>query len=344
MERRDFLKATAGTAAAALLSQRALAQPLPLGPLPGTRYPDPRIEAVDPRFRARIGNAAIERIATGYRWAEGPVYVRDGGYLLWSDIPNNRIMRWSEDDGHVSVFRAPSNFSNGNTRDREGRLITCEHDTRRVTRTEPDGRITVLIDAFQGKKLNAPNDVVVTADGAIWFTDPGYGILGNYEGHLDTLELPPQVYRLDPRSGRATVAATGFGRPNGIALSADERRLYVIDTGVTGASGPSNIRVFDIAGERLTNDKVFVASFGPSMTDGVRTDVDGNVWCSMGWGDPNEDGVRCYAPNGELIGKIHLPETCANLCFGGRRKNRLFMTASTSVYAVYVETTGAMVP
>jgi len=344
MERRSFLKGVGGAVAAALLPARARAQALPLGPLAGTRYPDPRIEAVDPKFRARIGNAAIERIATGYRWAEGPVYVRDGGYLLWSDIPNNRIMRWSEDDGHVSVFRSPSNYSNGNTRDREGRLITCEHDTRRLTRTEPDGTITVLIDRFEGKRLNAPNDAVVTADGAVWFTDPGYGILGNYEGHPDTLELPPQVYRLDPRSGRATVAAGNFGRPNGIALSPDERKLYVIDSGVTGAGAPSNIRVFDITDERLTNDKVFLANFGPSMTDGIRADMDGNVWCSMGWGDPNEDGVRCYTPAGELIGKIHLPETCANLCFGGKKKNRLFMTASTSVYAVYVETVGAMVP
>jgi gluconolactonase len=341
MDRRSFLTAAGGAAAAALLPPSAGAQELPLGPLAGTRYPDPRIESLDRRFKG-IGNAAIERIATGYRWAEGPVYVRDGGYLLWSDIPNNRMMRWSEDDGHVSVFRSPSNYSNGNTRDREGRLITCEHDTRRVTRTEPDGMITVLIDRFEGKRLNAPNDAVVTSDGAIWFTDPGYGILGNYEGHLDTLELPPQVYRLDPRTGRATVTAGNFGRPNGIALAPDERRLYVIDTGVPAAG--SNVRVFDIAGERLTNDRVFIPNFGTSITDGVRTDMEGNVWCSVGWGDPMEDGVRCYTPTGDLIGKIHLPETCANLCFGGKKKNRLFMTASTSVYAVYVETVGAMVP
>ena len=341
MERRSFLKAAGAAAAAALLPAVPRAEELPLGPLSGTRYPDPRIESLDRRFRG-IGNAAIERIATGYRWAEGPVYVRDGGYLLWSDIPNNRMMRWSEDDGHVSVFRSPSNYSNGNTRDREGRLITCEHDTRRVTRTEHDGSITVLIDRFEGKRLNAPNDAVVTADGAVWFTDPGYGILGNYEGHQDTLELPPQVYRLDPRNGRATLAAGGFGRPNGIALAPDEKKLYVIDTGVPNVG--SNVRVFDIAGERLTNDKVFIPNFGTSVTDGVRTDMDGNVWCSVGWGDPKEDGVRCYTPTGDLIGKIHLPETCANLCFGGKKKNRLFMTASTSVYAVYVEAVGAMVP
>ena len=175
---------------------------LPLGNLPDTRYPDPRIERLDPRFIYKQGNAAIERIATGFRWAEGPVYFRDGGYLLFSDIPNNRIMRWLEEDGHLSVFRAPSNYSNGNTRDREGRLITCEHDTRRVTRTEHDGRITVLIDRFEGKPLNAPNDVVVASDGAVWFTDPGYGIDGPYEGHKAEAELPRNVYRLDPRAVR----------------------------------------------------------------------------------------------------------------------------------------------
>ena len=209
MDRRSFLMAAGGAGAAALLPASAGAQELPLGPLAGTRYPDPRIEALDPRFRADRqcrDRAHRDRLSLGRRAGLCP----RGGYLLWSDIPNNRIMRWSEDDGHVSVFRSPSNYSNGNTRDREGRLITCEHDTRRVTRTEPDGSITVLIDRFEGKRLNAPNDAVVTADGAIWFTDPGYGILGNYEGHMDTLELPPQVYRLDPRSGRATVCGRRF--------------------------------------------------------------------------------------------------------------------------------------
>ena len=344
MERRSFLAGATAAIAATALPLKARADELPLGPLPGTRYPDPRVEVLDPRFKYRIGNAAIERIATGFRWAEGPVYVRDGGYLLWSDIPNNRIMRWSEDDGHLSVFRYPSNYSNGNTRDREGRLITCEHDTRRVTRTEHDGTITVLMDSFNGKKLNAPNDVVVSADGVVWFTDPGFGILGNYEGHQDALELPPQVYRFDPRTKRATVVADSPGRPNGIALSPDEKKLYIIDS-VVPPPALSDIRVFDINGERLMNGKVFASNFGAAgTTDGMRCDVDGNVWCSMGSGQPGEDGVRCYAPNGDLIGKIHLPETCANLCFGGKKKNRLFMTASTSVYAVYVETVGAMVP
>lgn len=344
MDRRNFLAgAGAGVLASALTTTAALADRLPLGDLPGTRYPDPRVESVDKRFSAKIGNAAIERIATGFRWAEGPVYFRDGGYLLWSDIPNNRIMRWQEEDGHVSVFRAPSNFSNGNTRDRQGRLITCEHDTRRVTRTEPDGRITVLIDSFDGKKLNAPNDVVVASDGAIWFTDPGYGILGNYEGHKDTSEQQPRVYRLDVQSGRAKVVSDGFDKPNGIAFSPDEKKLYVIDSGITHG-GRSNIRSFDVNGDTLSNDKVFAEGFAPGFTDGVRVDVDGNVWCSMGWADPKEDGVRCYEPGGQLIGKIHLPETCANLCFGGKRRNRLFMAASTSVYAVYVETQGALMP
>ena len=275
---------------------------LPLGNLPDTRYPDPRIERLDPRFVYKQGNAAIERIATGFRWAEGPVYFRDGGYLIFSDIPNNRMLRWLEEDGHLSVFRAPSNYANGNTRDREGRLITCEHDSRRVTRTELDGRITVLLDRFQGSPLNAPNDVVV-----------------------------------------ASVVADDFVRPNGLCFSPDERRLYIVDSGISHG-GPAHIRGFDVDGMRLRNGRVFAADFAPGMTDGVRTDSDGNVWCSMGWSDPSDDGVRCYAPNGDLIGRIHLPEGCANLCFGGRKKDRLFMCASTSVYALYVNARGALVP
>ena len=342
MDRRSFV-AGVGAIASAVVSNAARADQLPLGDLPGTRYPDPRLETLDKRFAAKVGNAAIERIATGFRWAEGPVYFRDGGYLLWSDIPNNRMMRWQEEDGHVSVFRTPSNFSNGNTRDRQGRLVTCEHDTRRITRTEPDGRITVLMDSYNGKKLNAPNDIVVASDDAIWFTDPGYGILGNYEGHKDTAELPPSVYRLDPQTGRAKMVVDSFDKPNGLAFSPDEKKLYIIDSGITHG-GRSNIRVFDVNGDTLSNDKVFAEGFAPGFTDGMRVDVDGNVWCSMGWADPKEDGVRCYEPGGALIGKIHLPETCANLCFGGKRRNRLFMAASTSVYAVYVETQGAMMP
>lgn len=315
---------------------------LPLGHLPGTRYPDPRVEVLDKRFR-RQGNAAIERVATGFRWAEGPVYFRDGGYLLFSDIPNDRIMRWLADDGHVSVFRAPSNHANGNTRDRQGRLVTCEHNARRVTRTEPDGRIIVLANNFGGKSLNAPNDIVVASDGGIWFSDPGYGIDGEYEGHKDTFELPGNVYRIDPLSGGLTVVADDFVRPNGLAFSPDEKTLYIVDTGITHG-GPSHIRCFSVEDGRLTHGRIFAEDFAPGMPDGVRVDTAGYVWCSMGWADPAEDGVRCYSPEGELVGKIHLPETCANLCFGGPKRNRLFMAASTSIYALYVDIQGAQIP
>ena len=315
---------------------------LPLGHLPGTRYPDPRVEKLDKRF-PKQGNAAIERIATGFRWAEGPVYFRDGGFLVWSDIPNNRMMRWLESDGHVGVFRAPSNYSNGNTRDLQGRLVTCEHDSRRVTRTEYDGTITVVCDGYAGSKLNAPNDVVVASDGAIWFSDPGYGIDGEYEGHKDVFELGSNVYRIDPSRGEATVVADDFVRPNGLAFSPDEKLLYIVDSGATHG-GPAHIRVFDVEGTRLKNGRVFAEDFLPGITDGMRLDMQGNVWCSMGWADPGEDGVRCYAPDGDLIGKIHLPETCANLCFGGRKRNRIFMAASTSIYALYVDVQGAQRP
>jgi gluconolactonase len=344
MERRQFLAAAAAAAAVvAFKPGSAKADVLPLGDLPGWRYPDPRVEVLDKSFKYKIGNGAIERIATGFRWAEGPVWVRDGGYLLWSDIPNNRIMRWLEDDGHTSVYRQPSNYSNGNTRDREGRLITCEHDARRVTRTEHDGTITVVADSYNGKKLNAPNDVVVRSDGTIWFTDPGYGIFGNYEGHKDTLELPAQVYRFDPKANKLDMVVDTFDKPNGLAFSPDENQLYIIDSGITHG-GRSNIRVFDASGNTLTKDRVFAEDFAPGFTDGMRLDVDGNVWCSMGWADPKEDGVRCYSAAGQLIGKVHLPETCANLSFGGKKRNRLFMAASTSVYATYVETQGALLP
>ena len=343
MNRRELI---AGVSLAALgLARRSLADPLPLGNLPGTHYPDPNVEVLDKRFRYRVGNAAIERIASGCRWAEGPVYFRDLRCLIWSDIPNNRMLRWNEEDGAVSVFRQPSNFSNGNTRDREGRLLTCEHDTRRVTRTEWDGRVTVLIDQFQGKPLNAPNDIVVAADDAIWFTDPGYGIDNMYEGHTAAAELPRNVYRLDPRTGKATVVAGDFNRPNGLCFSPDEKLLYVADSGhPEGNSGAPHVRVFDVEGARLTNGRVFADDFRPGNPDGVRTDLDGNLWCTMGWSEAKQDGVRCYAPQGEQIGRIHLPEVCANLCFGGARGNRLFMAASTSIYALYVNDAGAQRP
>ncbi|WP_343038726.1 SMP-30/gluconolactonase/LRE family protein [Skermanella pratensis] len=306
------------------------------------RYPDPAIEVVDQSFaKYRIGNANVERLATGLRWAEGPVYFRDGGYLVWSDIPNNRLMRWTEETGAVSVFRPVSNHANGNTRDRQGRLISCEHGSRRVTRTEYDGTVTVLIDRFEGKRLNAPNDAVVHSDGGIWFTDPGYGILGDYEGGKAEFELPTNVYRLDPATGQATVPVGDFRRPNGLCFSPDETKLYIADT---GDDGPKHIRVFDVAdGTRLTNGRVF-ADMGAGAADGMRTDVDGNLWASAGWGGEGYDGVHVFNPQGTLIGKIHLPEICSNVCFGGPRSNRLFMTGSTSLYAVYVNTRGAQVP
>ena len=314
---------------------------------PIVRYPDPAVEVLDARFaRYRLDSAALERLATGCRWAEGPVWFGDGRYLLWSDIPNDRMLRWSEETGAVSVFRSPAQFANGNTRDCQGRLITCEHGPRRVTRTEFDGQITVLMDSFEGKRLNAPNDVVVHSDGSTWFTDPGYGILKNYEGEIADFELPRNVYRLDPQTGQATVAAGDFDRPNGLCFSPDERLLYIVDTGISHTpDGPQHIRVFDVVddGTRSANGRVFV-DMAPGVADGIRTDRDGNLWAAAGWGGAGYDGVHCFAPDGRLIGKIHLPEPCANLCFGGIKKNRLFMAAGQSLYSLYVETVGAQWP
>ena len=259
---------------------------------PSQRYPDPAVRVVDESFaKYRLALAGVERIAHGFRWAEGPVWFGDGRFLLWSDIPNDRIMKWEEETGAVSVFRKPSGFANGNTRDRQGRLVTCEHAGRRVSRTEYDGTVTVVADRCEGKPLNSPNDVVVKSDGSVWFTDPPFGLLGYYEGYLAKQELPTNVYRVD-------------------------------------------------GGRRIANRRTLIAA-GPGTPDGFRCDVDGNLWCGWGMGDPALDGVSIFNPDGRLIGRIDLPERCANVCFGGTYRNRLFMAAAKSVYALYVNTQGA---
>jgi gluconolactonase len=321
---------------------------MPLKPMSDqtpVRYPDPAVEIVDPRFAAyRLGNAAVERLFTGCRWAEGPVWFGDGRFLVWSDIPNDRMLRWCEESGQVSVFRTPSQCSNGNTRDRQGRLISCEHAGRRVSRTEHDGRVTVLIDSFEGKKLNAPNDVVVHSDGSVWFTDPGYGIMMDYEGGRAEAELPNRVYRLDPDSGHATVVTDDFDRPNGLCFSPDESLLYISDTGAShDPDGRANIRVFEVEENLIKNGRVFVDML-PGFADGMRMDIYGNLWTSAGWAGEGYDGVHCYAPDGTLIGRIHLPEPASNVCFGGKMKNRLFITAGQSLYSIFVETRGAQTP
>jgi gluconolactonase len=279
----------------------------------------------------------MEEIATGCRWAEGPVWFADHGCLLFSDIPNERILRWTPDAG-VTVFRQPSNFANGNTRDRQGRLVTCEHGGRRVIRTEPDGRITVLADSHGGRRLNSPNDVVVRSDGSIWFTDPTYGILSDYEG---TRAAPEQaarhVFRLDPAGGLAPVVSD-FAQPNGLCFSPDESLLYIADSGAShDPAVPPVIRRFRVTDRGLSGGEVF-ATLDAGLPDGIRCDMNGNLWSSAG------DGVHVFAPDGTLLGKILVPQRVANLTFGGPRRNRLFIAATTSVYLVYVVATGAQVP
>lgn len=303
---------------------------------PSSFYPDPAIQALHPSFeRYRLGLAAVEQLFTGLRWAEGPVWIGDARHLLVSDIPNNRILKWEEESGAVSAFRRPSNYANGNTRDRQGRLVTCEHGGRRVTRTEYSGAVTVLVDRFEGKRLNSPNDVVVHSDGSIWFTDPAFGLLSDYEGERSEPELPLNLYRLDPVTGRVVLLDDSIEAPNGLAFSPDEKVLYVVEC----RSEPRRILAYDVVGERLLNRRTLIDA-GPGTPDGFRVDEDGNLWCGWGMGDPALDGVMVFNPAGEPIGRIALPERCANLCFGGRHRNRLFMAASQSVYALYVNIRG----
>lgn len=307
---------------------------------PASYYPDPAIQAVDPRFEKYwIKLAAIERIATGLRWAEGPVWVGDGRYLLCSDIPNNRIIRWDEETGAVSNYRKPSDYANGATRDRQGRLIHCEHGGRRVIRTEYDGSVTVLIDRFEGKRLNAPNDVVVKSDGSIWFTDPPFGLMSDYEGNKAPSEIGQNVYRIDGETLQPTIVADDVLGPNGLCFSPDEKLLYVVES--RGAPN-RKILAYDVSadGKTIANKRVLIDA-GPGTPDGMRCDIDGNLWCGWGMGNAELDGVFVFAPDGDLIGRISLPERCANLCFGGLKRNRLFMASSQSIYALYVNTQGA---
>ena len=305
------------------------------------RLPDPAVKILDPSFeKYRLPLASVERLTQGYSWAEGPVYFGDARCLLWSDIPNSRIMRWDEETGATSVYRKPSNYANGNTRDRQGRLVTAEHG-RRVTRTEYDGCITVLMDRFEGRRLNSPNDIVVKSDDSIWFTDMTAGLVGNWNGEVAEQELPQRVYRLDGRTGQATVVVEGLvQRPNGLAFSPDEKKLYVIES----EPGKRAIYVFDVAGDgtKLANGRILITCTKEETPDGFRVDADGNLWCGWGMGRAELDGVRIFNPQGAPIGHIELPERAANVCFGGPKRNRLFMAASHSIYALYVNTQGAL--
>ena len=338
-KRREFLGgALLGSAGAALAQDRDWSGQAPV------RYPDADIVVLDRRFeRYKLGNTSIQRLHTGMLWAEGPAWSAVGRYLLWSDIPNDVQLRRIDDDGHVSVFRRPAGNSNGNTFDFEGRQIACEHGNRRVVRYEHDGKATVLAKEWNGKPLNAPNDVVVhPSDGAIWFTDPGYGSMMNYEGNKGALELKEATYRIDAKTGKMELVDDTLHKPNGLCFSPDYKKLYVADT---GGPAPRGIQVYDVVdGRRLAGGRRFVSmelNGKQGGSDGIRCDVDGNLWSAAGWAGAGYDGVHVFAPDGVRIGQIRLPEICSNVCFGGPKRNRLFMTASQSLYAVYVETQGA---
>ena len=361
LPRRSFLAMTAG--AVGMAASRALGRDYGPHAQP-VRYPDPDLVTIDPRFKENaLGNTPIQRIyhSDQMLWAEGPAWNGVGRYLLWSDIPNNVQLRWLEEDGHVSVMRNPAGNSNGNTFDFQGRQISFEHGNRRVVRYEYDGSITVLADKHDGKSLNAPNDGAVHPNGDIWFTDPGYGGLMNYEGVKAPNESkqPYQkeaIYRIDGKTLKIEKVSDEIFKPNGLCFSPDYKKLYVADTGASHYDdAPKNIKVWDIVDEKkLSNGREF-ASMKLTMVDehgakvekagfadGIRCDVDGNVWASAGWVGDGYDGVHVFEPKeGKRIGQIKLPEICSNVCFGGTKRNRLFMTASTSVYAVYVETKGA---
>ena len=313
--------------------------------IPSSRLPDPRIEVLDDRFLAlRLLSGTVERLASGFYWAEGPVWFGDGRYLLFSDIPNNRILRWDDTSGALSDFRKPSHHANGLARDRQGRLLACEHGTRRVTRTEYDGSVTVLASHYKGKRLNSPNDIVCRSDGSIWFTDPPFGILGWWEGEPATPELPHGVYRIDPASGELVMVRDELQGSNGLAFSPDEQVLYVVES---RAAPHRKIWAYDVDGATLGNKRVYVDANGHGAYDGIAVDMAGNVWCGFGssgaTGSSAEalDGVMVYDREGRPLAHIHLPERCANVCFGGANNNRLFMASSHSLYALYVNTRGA---